>query len=228
MGMLVNGAWLDDDPLPADRGGAFLRPDSSFRGAVSQDGSSPFPAEPGRYQLVTAPSCPWAHRTVLMRALKRLEDVIPLLESDRPKSEGWAYSRGFDDLAPKDGVFHVHQVYTAAKADYTGRATVPVLWDRKTKTIVNNESSEIIHMLNSAFNAFDPAALRPEIDEVNLFIYDNIIYARDLANAGCRADGRFRRASRPVSDGRQLTAGAEYPLASVPSCQFYGVTSYSP
>jgi putative glutathione S-transferase len=77
MGMLVNGTWLEDDPLPADRGGAFLRPDSSFRGAVSQDGSSPFPAEPGRYQLVTAPSCPWAHRTVLMRALKRLRGCDP-------------------------------------------------------------------------------------------------------------------------------------------------------
>ncbi len=168
MGMLVSGTWFDDDPLPADRGGAFLRPDSTFRDTVSRDGSTRFPAEPGRYQLVTAPSCPWAHRTALTRALKRLDGVIPILESDLPKSQGWAYSRGFDDLAPKDGVFHVHQVYTAAQADYTGRATVPVLWDRKTKTIVNNELSEIIRMLNSAFDAFGdagldlyPPALRP-------------------------------------------------------------------
>jgi putative glutathione S-transferase len=108
--MLVNGTWFDGDPLPADRGGAFLRPDSIFRDRVSRDGSSGFKAERGRYQLVTAPSCPWAHRTVLMRALKRLDDIIPLLESDLPKGEGWAYSRGFDDLAPKNGVFHVHQV----------------------------------------------------------------------------------------------------------------------
>ena len=157
MGMLVDGTWFDDDPLPADRGGAFLRPDSSFRDRVSRDGGSGFKAERGRYQLVTAPSCPWAHRTVLMRALKGLDDAVPLLESDLPKGEGWAYSRGFDDLAPKNGVFHVHQVYTAARPDYTGRATVPVLWDRKTKTIVNNESSEIIRMLNSEFDEFgDP------------------------------------------------------------------------
>jgi putative glutathione S-transferase len=127
MGMLVNGTWFDDDPLPADRGGAFLRPDSSFRDRVSRDGSTRFPAEAGRYQLVTAPSCPWAHRTVLTRAVKRLDEVIPLLESDLPKGEGWAYSCGFDDFVPKDGVFHVHQVYTAAQPDYTGRATVPVL-----------------------------------------------------------------------------------------------------
>ena len=88
--MLVLGTWLDDDDPAGRPGGAFLRPDSSFRGGVSRDGTTPFPAEAGRYQLVTAPSCPWAHRTVLMRALKRLDEVIPLLESDLPKREGWA------------------------------------------------------------------------------------------------------------------------------------------
>jgi putative glutathione S-transferase len=106
MGMLVNGAWFDDDP-PAGGGGQFLRPDSMFRDRVTRDGSSGFKAEAGRYQLVTAPSCPWAHRTVLMRKLKRLDSAIPLLESDLPKGQGWAYSRGFDDLAPKDSAFHV-------------------------------------------------------------------------------------------------------------------------
>jgi putative glutathione S-transferase len=202
MGMLVNGTWFDDDPLPADGGGAFLRPDSSFRDTVKRDGSTRFPAEPWRYQLVTAPSCPWAHRTVLMRAVKRLNDVISLLESDLPKGEGWAYSRGFDDLEPKNGVFHVHQVYTAAQAGYTGRATVPVLWDRKTKTIVNNESSEIVRMLNSAFDAFGdatldlyPPALRPEIDEINRFIYDNInngVYRAGLAKSQEAYEQAFR------------------------------------
>jgi putative glutathione S-transferase len=202
MGMLVNGTWFDDDPLPADGGGAFLRPDSSFRDTVKRDGSTRFPAEPWRYQLVTAPSCPWAHRTVLMRAVKRLNDVISLLESDLPKGEGWAYSRGFDDLEPKNGVFHVHQVYTAAQAGYTGRATVPVLWDRKTKTIVNSESSEIVRMLNSAFDAFGdatldlyPPALRPEIDEINRFIYDNInngVYRAGLAKSQEAYEQAFR------------------------------------
>ena len=97
MGMLVNGTWFDDDP-PAGSGGQFLRPDSIFRDRVTRDGSSGFKAEAGRYQLVTAPSCPWAHRTVLMRKLKRLDAAIPLLESDLPKGQGWAYSHGFDDL----------------------------------------------------------------------------------------------------------------------------------
>jgi putative glutathione S-transferase len=89
MGMLVEGTWLDDDP-PPDRTGRFMRPDSLFRDRVTRDGASGFKAEPGRYQLVTAPSCPWAHRTVLMRKLKKLESAIPLLESDLPKFQGWA------------------------------------------------------------------------------------------------------------------------------------------
>src|SRR5216684_8979844 len=159
MGMLVNGTWFDDDPLPADGAGRFVRPDSIFRDRVTRDGSSGFKAESGRYYLVTAPSCPWAHRTVLMRKLKRLEETIPILQSDLPKGQGWAYSRGFDDLEPVDGVFHVHQVYRAARPDYTGRATVPVLWDRERRTIVNNESSEIIRMLNSEFDELGDAGL---------------------------------------------------------------------
>jgi putative glutathione S-transferase len=170
-----------------------------IRSAVTATpGSRPNP----RYQLITAPSCPWAHRTVLIRAVKRLGDIIPLLESDLPKGEGWAYSRGFDDLAPKGGVFHVHQVYTASRPDYTGRATVPVLWDRKTKTIVNNESSEIIRMLNTEFDAFGdagldlyPPALRPEIDEINRFIYDNInngVYRAGLAKSQEAYEQAFR------------------------------------
>jgi putative glutathione S-transferase len=181
MGMLVDGKWFDDDPLPRDGSGAFLRPDSLFRDRISRDGNARFPPAAGRYQLVTAPSCPWAHRTVLMRKLKRLEAAIPLLESDLPKGEGWAYSKGFDDLLPQNGVFHVHQVYSAANPDYTGRATVPVLWDRETRTIVNNESSEIIRMLNREFDDFGDAALdlypetlRAMIDAINTVVYENI------------------------------------------------------
>src|SRR5712691_4131152 len=201
MGMLVNGVWFDDDPLPADGAGRFVRPDSIFRDWVTRDGSSGFKAEAGRYQLVTAPSCPWAHRTVLMRRLKGLGGAIPLLESDLPKGQGWAYSSGFDDLAPKDGVFHVHQVYSAANPDYTGRATVPVLWDRKTKTIVNNESSEIIRMLNAEFAGLGddridlyPAPLRREIDEVNAFVYENVnngVYRCGLAKSQAAYETAF-------------------------------------
>jgi glutathionyl-hydroquinone reductase len=181
MGMLINGIWHQEDPPMRGGDGSFVRPESEFRNRVTRDGSSGFKAEAGRYMLVTAPSCPWAHRAVLMRKLKGLEEAIPLLESDLPKGQGWAYSRGFDRLEPVDGVFHVHQVYSAARRDYTGRATVPVLWDRDTRTIVNNESSEIIRMLNSQFDAFGnpavdlyPEPLRSAIDEVNAFVYDTI------------------------------------------------------
>ncbi|HVB16956.1 MAG TPA: glutathione S-transferase family protein [Stellaceae bacterium] len=203
MGMLVNGTWFDDDPLPRDGGGAFLRPDSLFRDRVTRDGSSGFKAEAGRYQLVTAPSCPWAHRTVLMRRLKGLGGALPLLESDLPKGEGWAYSRGFDDLVPQGGAFHVHQVYSAARPGYTGRATVPVLWDRRTRTIINNESSEIIRMLNAEFDEFGdssldlyPAELRTDIDTVNSFVYDNInngVYRCGLAKSQAAYEEAFKK-----------------------------------
>jgi len=202
MGMLVDGVWHDDDPLPADGAGRFVRPDSIFRDRVTRDGSSGFKAEAGRYQLVTAPSCPWAHRTVLMRRLKRLDGAIPLLESDLPKGEGWAYSQGFDDLVPQGGAFHVHQVYSAARPDYTGRATVPVLWDRKTRTIVNNESSEIIRMLNAEFGELGdrsldlyPEALRRDIDEINAVVYANInngVYRCGLAKSQAAYEESFR------------------------------------
>jgi putative glutathione S-transferase len=186
MGMVVNGIWHQVDPPQQERrmtgtDGSFVRPQSGFRDRITRDGSSGLKAEAGRYYLVTAPSCPWAHRTVLMRRLKSLEAVIPILESDLPKGQGWAYSHGFDELEPVDGVFHVHQVYSAARPDYTGRATVPLLWDRQQRTIVNNESSEIIRMLNSEFDELGdatldlyPQALRRSIDEINDFIYDAI------------------------------------------------------
>jgi glutathionyl-hydroquinone reductase len=203
MGMLVNGVWQQEDPPMAAADGSFMRPVSGFRDRVTRDGSSGFKAEAGRYYLITAPSCPWAHRTVLMRKLKGLEDAIPLLQSDLPKGQGWAYSRGFDDLEPKDGVFHLHQVYSAARPDYTGRATVPVLWDRRKRTIVNNESSEIIRMLNSEFDEFGNAALdlypqgwRGGIEDTNAFVYDavnNGVYRCGFARTQTAYEQSFRK-----------------------------------
>jgi glutathionyl-hydroquinone reductase len=203
MGMLVNGVWHDEDPPTAGSDGSFVRLESGFRDRVTRDGSSGFKAESGRYWLITAPSCPWAHRTVLMRQLKGLEDAIPILQSDLPKGQGWTYSRGFDDLRPVDGAFHVHQVYTAARPDFTGRATVPVLWDRVTRTILNNESSEIIRMLNSEFGEFGnaaidlyPAALRSAIDETNTLVYDAInngVYRCGFARSQAAYEQSFRK-----------------------------------
>ena len=181
MGMLVNGSWHHEDPPTAAADGSYVRLQSGFRDRITGDGSSGFKAESGPYVLVTAPSPPWAHRTVLMRKLKGLEAAIPILQSDLPKGEGWAYSRGLDDLAPVNGVFHVHQVYSEARPGFTGRATVPVLWDRQKRTIVNNESSEIIRMLNSDFDEFGdrsidlyPPSLRSAIDRTNAFVYEAV------------------------------------------------------
>jgi putative glutathione S-transferase len=175
MGMLVDGKWVDQRPA-ADRG-RFVRPESQFRGVVTADGASGFRAEPGRYHLYVAYGCPWAHRTLIFRRLKGLEDLISVsIASPSDRDQGWA----FDDDAV-NGFRYLHQAYTAAKPDYTGTVTVPTLWDRKTRTIVNNESPEIIRMLNSAFDGvgatradFYPPALRREIDEVNELVYTNI------------------------------------------------------
>jgi glutathionyl-hydroquinone reductase len=203
MGMLVDGIWHQEDPPATASDGSFVRAESGFRDRVTRDGSSGFKAEAGRYFLVTAPSCPWAHRTVMMRKLKGLENAIPLVQSDLPKGQGWAYSRGFDGLEPVDGVFHVHQVYSAARPGFTGRATVPVLWDRKTRTIVNNESSEIIRMLNSEFDEFGnptldlyPDVLRSAIDETNTLVYDAInngVYRCGFARTQQAYEESFRK-----------------------------------
>ena len=111
-----------------------------------------FKAEPGRYHLFVSYNCPWAHRTIIFRKLKKLENVISMSLADKPKTAGWAYAQPIDDFKPEnDGVFRLHQVYQAADSNYTGKVTVPTLWDRERRTIVNNESSEIIRMLNAAF-----------------------------------------------------------------------------
>lgn len=182
MGHLDHGKWVDDDSVRVDARGAFQRDESIFRNWVTADGASGFKAESGRYHLWVAQNCPWAHRTVIFRKLKRLENVISLNYADKPKKHGWAFSTTTDGAPPpKDGVLYLHEVYTAAKSDYSGRVTVPTLWDKQKRTIVNNESSEIIRMLNSEFNAFTndrydyyPQALRPQIDEINKLTYEKI------------------------------------------------------
>lgn len=183
MGMVVEGKWLDDDArFRNPDGGAFVRQDSIFRHSVTADGSSGFKAEPGRYHLFLAPACPWAHRTQIFRRLKGLEEVISISLSDLPTKRSWAYSHGIGrNLEPVDGVFELYQAYIAAVPDYTGRVTVPTLWDKKTWTIVNNESSQIIRMLNSAFDAWGngsidlyPEGLRADIDKINERVYATV------------------------------------------------------
>jgi putative glutathione S-transferase len=188
MGLMIEGKWDNDAAIPSDARGHFIRAASRFRHWITADGrpgpsgEGNFQAEPGRYHLFVSPSCPWAHRTIIMRKLKNLEEVVSMSVADQPKSEGWAYSRAIDGLEPcSDGVFRLYQVYAATDPNYTGKVTVPTLWDRQRRTIVNNESSEIIRMFNAAFNGwtdvdydFYPEALRGEIDSVNEFVYDHL------------------------------------------------------
>lgn len=204
MGMLVDGTWTDEDVRPVNKDGSFQRVASLFRDFVTADGSSGFEAEPGRYHLFVAHNCPWAHRAVMFRKIKKLEGAIGMSVSDRPKLHGWGYSSGIDGMAPSgDGVFYLYQLYQAAAPGVTSRVTVPTLWDRKTKSIVNNESSEIIRMLNSEFDAFGdasldfyPEPLRAEIDRINEMVYpglNNGVYRAGFARTQAAYDEAVKR-----------------------------------
>ncbi|MEX0922168.1 MAG: glutathione S-transferase family protein [Rhodovibrionaceae bacterium] len=182
MGLLIDGVW-HDKWYDTGESGTFKREESGFRDWVTADGSSGFPAEPGRYHLYVSLACPWAHRSLIFRKLKKLEEVIGVsVVHWHMGKTGWSFETGpgatGDDL---HGFGHLHQIYTKAKPDYTGRVTVPVLWDKQRETIVSNESAEIIRMLNTAFDAygeagldFYPEDLREEIDAVNARVYDRV------------------------------------------------------
>lgn len=151
MGLLVNGEWVDKW-YEKDGDGKFVRPTTSFRQWVRADGSTAFTPEAGRYHLYVSWACPWAHRTLIARTLGGLEDAISVTVVDPHMGEhGWEFTGEglFED--PIVGAEYLHQVYTAAAPDYTGRVTVPVLWDKKTETIVNNESREVLRMLSTEF-----------------------------------------------------------------------------
>lgn len=201
MGMLVEGRWTSDDRPRTVGTGEFIRPDSPYRAAI---GDSSFPAEAGRYHLFVNAGCPWAYRTILYRALKRLDHLIGLSFTEPAAGpQGWTFL-GSQDGEPEPilGASHLHQVYTAADAEFTGRCTVPVLWDLKQRTIVNNESSEIIRMLDAAFDDFEgvdpvryyPVHLASEIDALNEWIYaavNNGVYRCGFASTQSAYDEAF-------------------------------------
>jgi putative glutathione S-transferase len=181
MGVMVDGEWRTAD-FPPDETGAFRRAATVFRDWVTADGGR-FPAAPGRYHLYVSLACPWAHRTLIFRRLKKLEGVISLSVVDpHMGADGWAFSDDEGCIPDTvNGARFLREVYRKARPDYTGRVTVPVLWDKARETIVNNESAEIIRMFNAAFDAFGDASvdyypedLRAEIDAVNAFVYDNV------------------------------------------------------
>ncbi|OCP54802.1 glutathione S-transferase family protein [Vibrio parahaemolyticus] len=178
MGKLVEGVWHDVWYDTKANGGKFVREDAGFRDWIKNDSEAVFQPESGRYHLYVSLACPWAHRTLIFRKLKGLEPHIDVtVVCPDMLSQGW--QMGLPE--PLFGHTRMHQIYTQAKPDYTGRVTVPVLWDKKTNTIVSNESSEIIRMFNSVFNDltgnhddYYPEPLRGVIDEWNDYIYPNV------------------------------------------------------
>jgi len=183
MGLLVDGKWQDKWYDTKSTGGRFVRQDSAFRDWVTADGTSDHEAAPGRYHLYVSLACPWAHRTLILRTLKGLTEAIGLSVVDPLMLEnGWAFSDAPGAIRDTvNGAAYLHELYAKAKPDYTGRVTVPVLWDMQAGTIVNNESAEIVRMFNSAFDDwghadidFYPEPLRDQIDSVNAFVYDSI------------------------------------------------------
>ncbi|GAA5628063.1 glutathionyl-hydroquinone reductase YqjG [Brucella sp. NBRC 12953] len=210
--MLVDGKWTEDwQPVQAkDEKGGFVRQISGFRNWITPDGSAGptgeagFKAEAGRYHLYVAYICPWASRTLIGRKLKGLEDAISIsVVEPALTNQGWRF--GDYPGADRDGLngaTYMHEIYTKADPHYTGRATVPVLWDRQKQTIVNNESADILRMLNSGFGDlasadfdFYPEALRSEIDELNEYIYprlNNGVYRTGFATTQIAYEEAFR------------------------------------
>lgn len=209
MGRLIDGKW---DPAWYDTkktDGKFERDESRFRDWVTKDGMPAqgrergFKAEPGRYHLYVSLACPWAHRTLIFRKLKKLEDAISVdVVHHFMGKDGWTFVK--EDGATGDTLYgsdFLHQIYTRAAPDYSGRVTVPVLWDKQEQTIVSNESSEIIRMLNSAFDEwgsasvdFYPQNLRAEIDAVNAEVYPNVnngVYRAGFATSQEAYEGAF-------------------------------------
>jgi putative glutathione S-transferase len=228
--MLVDGKWSADwHPLQAsDAKGGFVRQSSSFRNWVTLDGrpgptgEGGFAAETGRYHLDVALICPWASRTLIARKLKGLESAISVSVTEPAKTaEGWRFGDypGADRDA-LNGATHMHEIYTRADPHFTGRATVPVLWDKTRKTIVNNESADIVRMLNSGFGALAddaidlyPAALAPEIDALNARIYpalNNGVYRAGFATTQEAYEEAFRDVFTALDELEQRLKGRSF------------------
>jgi len=223
MNQLVDGQWTPEPFKPRVVNGAYERSRSAFRNWITADGSSGFAAEPGRYHLYVSYACPWAHRTLIFRAIKGLEEVIGVSVVHPYMGErGWSFASDFDgstgDLVA--GCTYLYEAYATADTGYTGIITVPVLWDQERETIVNNESSEIIRMLNSAFDACGASGpdyyserWRGEIDEINAFVYDNVnngVYRAGFATTQSRYEQAVGRLFDALDTLEQRLAGQRY------------------
>jgi len=225
MGLLVDGVWQQDGSRTKD--GHFIRPTTRYRNWVTPDGSAGPSGEDGfkadgRYHLYVSLSCPWAHRTVIFRKLKGLENVISMSTvSPDMLQDGWTFDKATGSSGDEvNGKSKLSEVYLLADPKYTGRVSVPVLWDKKRKTIVNNESAEIIRMFNSAFEAFTnintdyyPEPLRAEIDRVNDKVYANVnngVYRAGFATSQGAYEEAFRNLFDTLDEIEQILAKKRY------------------
>ncbi|WP_417878699.1 glutathione S-transferase family protein [Vibrio sp.] len=217
MGKLVEGVWQDVWYDTKSSGGKFVREDAGFRNWIENKPGATFQPESGRYHLYVSLACPWAHRTLIMRELKGLTDHIDVtVVSPDMLENGWEFSQP----EPLFGFTKLHQIYTQAKSDYSGRVTVPTLWDKKTNTIVSNESSEILRMFNSEFNDvtgntddYYPQELRSEIDQWNEFIYPNInngVYKTGFATSQQAYEEAFDRLFEGLDKVEQHLSQSKY------------------
>lgn len=229
MGQLVDGVWHDTWYETKSTGGHFKRSESAFRNWVTPDGTpgitgnGGFPAQSGRYHLYVSLACPWAHRTLLMRQLKGLDDHIAVsVVHPLMLDHGWTFGTDFEG-ATGDSLYQhefLYQLYLHAKPDYSGRVTVPVLWDTEQHTIVSNESADIIRMLNSAFDGvgatagdYYPEALRTQIDELNGWIYDKVnngVYKAGFATSQSAYDESATTVFAALSDLETILAKQRY------------------
>ena len=231
MGMLIKGKLVDNWLEEEVDEGEFKRMESTFRNWVTaedsagKNGSGSFKAEPGRYHLYVSAACPWAHRTVIFRKLKKLEKVIGLsIVEPNMLNKGWSFSATGKYKDQLHGFKYMHEIYTSADKNFSGQITVPVLWDTQNETIVNNESSEIIRMLNSAFNEFTdvktdyyPENLRGQIDDINESIYHNInngVYRCGFASTQRAYDIEFDQLFDQLNLLEQMLAKQRYLLGS--------------
>jgi len=230
MGLLVEGVWQQDGVRTKD--GHFIRPAPRFRSWVTPDGGAGpsgeggFKAAAGRYHLYVSLACPWAHRAVIFRKLKALENIISMsVVSPDMLKDGWTFNK--DEGSTGDdvnGKSKLSEIYLLADPKYTGRVSVPVLWDKERKTIVNNESSEIIRMLNSAFDAFSnvrsdyyPQALRAKIDGINELVFPNInngVYRAGFATTQEAYEQAFRNVFDALDEIEQTLSQQRYLVGS--------------
>ncbi len=203
MGKLKNGKWVIEDLIPKSKSGEFKRDQQKFRDIIIEGGK--YTPEPGRYHLYLSLACPWASRAYIFLKLKKLEGIITnSIVSPYMLERGWTFKEDFEGVIP-DSVLHkkyLYQVYQKADSTFTGKVTVPVLFDKKSQTIVNTESSEIIRIFNHAFdkitgdrNDFYPEALRSEIDQVNSFVYENVnngVYKAGFAQSQAAYDSAVK------------------------------------